>query len=152
MPELSHEERNKLSTEAAEHYEARLFVERTPEYFPCPTNVNTMIEYLTKHKLAPVYNNFVKAYTALKKQRKILPAAEVVSRMKPEEFQEMAAKVGTPVRNYAGQIVGYDLPYSSQQANWSVNHRLPLHGREANEYREWCVKNNFDPDTGEKTK
>ena len=62
MPELSPEERNKLSTEAAQHYEARLFVERTPEYFPCPANVNTMIEYLAKHKLEPVYNNFVKCF------------------------------------------------------------------------------------------
>jgi hypothetical protein len=156
MPELEPAERAKLSRQSAGYYEARLFAELTPDYFCCPANSKAMMEYLDKHKLEPIYTNFQKAYAALKKQNRILPAAEAVSRMSPEEFQKMAAEVGDPVRNYAGQIVGYDLPYATraQEGNWSGGQRLGggvgLKGKEAHEYREWCFKNGWDPDTGEK--
>jgi hypothetical protein len=149
MIELDAAERQKLSRPSAGFYEARLFAERNPDYFVCPANSQTMIEYLEKHKLEPTYDNFLKAFTALKKQHRILPAGEAIARMSPEEFQKMAAEIGTPVRNYAGKIVGYDLPYQvTQQATGG----RPLLGREALDYQKWCDKNNFDPETGERKK
>jgi hypothetical protein len=145
MPELEPAERAKLSRESAGYYEARLFAERNPGYFACPANSKTMMEYLEKHKLEPNYNNFCKAYAALNKLHRILPAAEAVHRMSAEEFQKMGAEIGTPVRNYAGQITGYDLPYATraQEGNWSGDQRLK--GKEAHEYMRWCEKNNLDP-------
>jgi hypothetical protein len=158
MPEqLEAAERAKLSVESAEHYEARLFAERNPEYFPCPSNSKAMLDYLENHKLALVYNNFVKAYTSLKRHRKIMPAGEAMARMSPEEIQKLAAAIGIPVYDYAGRIVGYNWPHQvTQQTTDNTRLRtgsgVGFKGKEAHEYRRWCEENNFDPDTGEKKK
>jgi hypothetical protein len=152
MPELEPTERAKLSRESAEHYEARMFAERHPDFFPCPSNSKAMIDYLEKHKLDLVYNNFVKAYTALSRQHKIMPSGEALARMSSDEVQKMAAKIGIPVYDYAGRTVGYNWPNQvTQQTTGDSRPRVGsvFLGSQGLEYQRWCDKNNFDPETGE---
>lgn len=152
MLELDDTARRELSRSAATHYEANLFAQNNPDYFQCPENTEAMIGYLRTHKLSTTYDNFVIAYKALTKQHRIIPAAEAVSRMRPEDFKRMAEKCGTPVKNYAGQVVGYDLPPLTTK-NWTAGaQRITSRGIEGMEYQRWCVENGFDADTGEKLK
>lgn len=133
--QLNPEERKKLSPQAAEHYEAALFAQRHPEFYPCPDNATAMVEYLQSRKMPCTFENFEKAFTALKKQHRIMPGAEALELMTGEEVKELSEKVGVPVRDFRGRIIGYELPAS-------LTHRSEdaprVGGSEGQEFREWC--------------
>jgi hypothetical protein len=133
MPELNETDRQKLSPSAATHYEANLFAQNHPDYFRCPANTAVMIEFLESRRMSATYDNFVIAYKTLKRQHRIVPAAEAVNAMDAAEFTRIAKTIGTPVRNYAGKVIGYDLVYHSEPTPPITATKVPSAEEEAAE-------------------
>jgi signal recognition particle subunit SEC65 len=118
--QLSPEERQKLSRDSSEHYEAVLFAERHPEFYPCQQNATAMIQWLEHRKLDCTFANFEKAFKAL--QGRLIPGAEAFEKMTAEEVRELAKKVGVEQFDEFGRSAGWDFKMPEQ--SWRSKKRV----------------------------
>jgi len=88
---------SQLSPQAHEHYEANLFAETHPDFYPCRHNADVMMGYLQNHKLPKTVASFERAYKALTAQGKILSKPAARSEMSQQEYQEQLERQGVTI-------------------------------------------------------
>lgn len=76
--------------------EAKLFVQANPDYYVCPDNFRTMVNWMLKNQLAPNRDNFQLAFDRLKEVGLLLEAP-IVREDKPEV--QVTAPVSTPANS-----------------------------------------------------
>jgi hypothetical protein len=108
--QLAPDQRQRLSHQSAEAYEARLFAESHPDFVQCTFNSQRMMDYVTDHKLPLTAPSFEKAFKALSKQFKLWPSPSVMATMSPEELRKLAQEIGIERFDARGRSVGFDWP------------------------------------------
>jgi hypothetical protein len=115
-----------LSESSAARYEAEGFAERhSQDYVPCQYNSDTMLKYISDHKLPLTFDSFEKAFVALSKQFRLWPSPAVMASMSAEQIRKLDTEIGVPRYDFRGKITGRDWPdgvtnlIASSEREWS---------------------------------